>query len=662
MSQIRQEYPYIAHTFKSSPLPPEIIKGLLLALNDFGDVPLIVRSSSLLEDQAYASFAGKYKSFFIANTGTREERLAALSDAILEVFASLVGPDPIEYRIEHGLVDYEEEMGVMIQEVVGKRVGDYFFPAFAGVAFSSNEFRWSSRIKREDGLIRIVPGLGTRAVDRLSDDYPILIAPGQPGLRVNLSAQEIIYYSPKKIDVINLKESKFETIEIKDLMKEYGRQYPMVQQVISTVSSDYIRIPSMLMMDFEENSYAITFEGLFTRTPFLKQVQTVLTTLQKAYNYPVDIEFAHDGTNFYLLQCRTQSRSEDAVSTPIPRNVSPENIIFSANRFVSNGRVPEIKYVVYVDPQKYSELSDIQDMLAIGRAVSRLNQVLPRRRFILMGPGRWGSRGDIKLGVSVTYSDINNTAMLIEIARRKKDYVPELSFGTHFFQDLVEAEIRYLPLYPDQPNVVFNEKFFLQKNNILKDIVPEYTYLSDVVRVIDVAASTHGGVLKIAMNAEAEEALAYIGEPTPSEEREAHFKNTYQSLSDTQEKDAHSNWRMRAARNIAAHMDAERYSVKGFYIFGSVKNGTAGPKSDIDLLIHFQGSETQKKEMLAWLNGWSLSLSEINFSMTGLETNGILDVHIVTDEDIRQKNSYAIKIGALTDAAIPLPMGTAIKK
>jgi len=93
-----------------------------------------------------------------------------------------------------------------------------------------------------------------------------------------------------------------------------------------------------------------------------------------------------------------------------------------------------------------------------------------------------------------------------------------------------------------------------------------------------------------------------------------------------------------------------------------VKNGTAGPKSDIDLLIHFQGSETQKKEMLAWLNGWSLSLSEINFSMTGLETNGILDVHIVTDEDIRQKNSYAIKIGALTDAAIPLPMGTAIKK
>ncbi len=135
---------------------------------------LIVRSSSLLEDSKGTSFAGKYKSLFIANQGSKQERIAALMDAIAEVYASTFGPDPIGYRMERGLIDFHEEMGIMIQEVVGTRIGRYYMPAFAGVAFSRNEFQWSRRIRREDGLLRMVPGLGTRAVDRVLDDYPIL--------------------------------------------------------------------------------------------------------------------------------------------------------------------------------------------------------------------------------------------------------------------------------------------------------------------------------------------------------------------------------------------------------------------------------------------------------------------------------------------------------
>ena len=221
VSQVRQEYPFIVHIFKNSPLPPEIIKSLSLALDDFGDVPLIVRSSSLLEDQTGAAFAGKYNSLFIANKGSKEERLSALMDAITEVFASLFGPDPIEYRFEHGLIDAHEEMGILIQKVVGQKVGCYYLPAFAGVAFSQNEFRWSSRVRRQDGLIRIVPGLGTRAVDRVSEDYPILVAPGQPGLRVNATLDEMMRYSPKKIDLINLKTRKFETIDLRSLLRSH---------------------------------------------------------------------------------------------------------------------------------------------------------------------------------------------------------------------------------------------------------------------------------------------------------------------------------------------------------------------------------------------------------------------------------------------------------
>lgn len=510
LSQVRQEYPYVMHLFKSSPLPLETTKALSLALDDFGDVPLIVRSSSLLEDRSGASFAGKYKSLFIANKGTREERLSALTDAVTEVLASMFGPDPIEYRAQHSLIDQHEEMGVLIQEVVGARVDHYYLPAFAGVAFSHNDFRWSGRIKREDGLLRLVPGLGTRAVDRLIDDYPVLIAPGQPNLRVNITPDEIFRYAPKKIDVINLKSRKFETVEINKLLREYGAEYPVINQLISLFTPNGIRPPGNLTVDFKKEQPVVTFEGLFSHTTFLKQMHTILNVLEDTMGYPVDIEFAHDGNDFYLLQCRAQSHSEDSLPAAIPKMVLPEKVIFSANRYVSNGSVPDITYIVYVDPQKYSELQKHQDLVAVGRAIGELNKVLPKRKFILMGPGRWGSRGDIKLGVNVTYSDINNTAMLIEIARKQKDYFPEPSFGTHFFQDLVEASIHYLPLYPDDSDVIFNEHFLTSQCNVLFDVTPDFAYLADVIRVINLSASVDGQFLHVLMNADQSRAVAIL--------------------------------------------------------------------------------------------------------------------------------------------------------
>jgi phosphoenolpyruvate synthase/pyruvate phosphate dikinase len=180
LEQVRSEHPHIIHVFKNSHFSPEIVQGLSMALDDFGEVPLIVRSSSLLEDRLGAAFSGKYESLFVANQGTKRERLEALMDAIAEVYSSTFGSDPIEYRSERGLLDFHEEMGILIQEVVGRRVGKYWLPSWAGVAFSNNEFRWSPRIKRQDGLIRLVPGLGTRAVDRLETISPFLSRRASP--------------------------------------------------------------------------------------------------------------------------------------------------------------------------------------------------------------------------------------------------------------------------------------------------------------------------------------------------------------------------------------------------------------------------------------------------------------------------------------------------
>jgi pyruvate, water dikinase len=657
--QVRQEYPYVLGLFKNSPLPPEIIKGLSLALDDFGDVPLIVRSSSLLEDQTGAAFAGKYKSLFIANKGTKDERLQALMDAITEVYGSMFSPDPIEYRYENGLVDYHEEMGILIQEVVGTRVGHYYMPAYAGVAFSNNNYRWSSRIRREDGLVRLVPGLGTRAVDRLSDDYPVLVAPGKPKLPVNVTLDEIIRYSPKKIDLINLKTKSFETKEIRTLLKEHGREFAIANRLFSILKQDHLQVPSTLGIDFDHDECIVTFEGLVSQTPFLKQLQAIMRNLQEALGYPVDIEFAHDGVDFYLLQCRAQSGREDSVPAEIPIGIPKEELIFTANRFITNGNVADITHIVYVDPFKYSELDKQEDLATVGRIVGRLNKILPRRQFILMGPGRWGCRGDIKLGVNVTYSDINNTAMLVEIARKQRDYTPDPSFGTHFFQDLVESSIRYLPLYPDDRGIIFNEQFLTSSKSIFPEMLPDYPGFTEVIKVIDIPAVADGRVLQVMMNADKEQALGRL--TLPSKVLELEVKKTKERVY-REVTDIHWRWRLQVAESIAELINTNRFGIKTIYIFGSVNNATAGPESDIDLLIHFQGSEAQREDLLLWLDGWNEALSEMNYQRTGYKVSALLDVHLVTDEEVRNRTGFASRIGAISDAARPLALGKQRKK
>jgi pyruvate,water dikinase len=655
IGQVRQEHPSITHIFKSASFPPEIIKGLSIALDDFAEVPLIVRSSSLLEDTRGTSFAGKYKSLFVTNQGTKSQRLAALMDAVAEVYASTFGPDPIGYRMERGLIDFHEEMGVLIQEVVGTKIGQYYMPAFAGLGSTQNEFQCSRRIRREDGILRMVPGLGTRAVDRVLDDYPIVISPGQPSLRLNATVEEKVQYSPKRLDALNLKTGSIETIEIEDLFREHGDAYPMIDQLVSILEGARLVQPSGVGINKNKDTLVVTFEGLFGRTQFIEQASTMLRKLQSEYGLPLDIEFAHDGTDLYLLQCRPQSHGAMSLPAVLPGEVPRERILFSANRYVTNGTVSGITHIVYIDPVKYSELQKLADLEAVGQAIAKLNRLLPKRRFIFVGPERWGSRGDIRLGVSVSYSDINNTAMLIEIASKHKDYVPELSFGTSFFQDLVEASICYLPLYPDDWGTFFNETFFANSPNRLPDLLPEFAHLAGTVRVIDVPNAEQGMVLNVLMNGEMNEALAFLAQPS-AESIEIPSQNAGIDKTESPS-EVHWRWRMQSVEEIGEQMDADRFGVKAMYLFGSTKNATAGPESDIDLLIHFAGDAAQKKDLLAWLDGWSLCLSYMNYLKTGCRTDGLLNIHLVSDQDIQDRTSYAVKIGSIADPALPIPIG-----
>ena len=478
-------------------------------------------------------------------------------------------------------------------------------------------------------------------------------------MRVNTTPDEILRYSPKQVDLINLDTGTFESVHLTELLETCGNDIPLGRQILSVVEHDEIRRPGF-RTDLSSSDAVVTFEGLASATPFLSQMATVLKVLRETMGTPVDVEFASDGTDLFLLQCRSQSYTEGSAPAPIPRDIPRNRILFTAHRYISNGRIPDITHVVYVDPEAYVSLPNLSDLKDVGKAVSRLNKLLPKRQFILMGPGRWGSRGDIRLGVPVTYSDINNTALLVEIAHQTGKYSPDLSFGTHFFQDLVEANIRYLPLYPGEDENILNHLFFRRGENLLPELVPEFSHLSDTVRVVDVARESEGQVLRVLMNADLGEAVGLLAEPGMSVEFHgpSMFPRRRLVAAESAPED-HWQWRLRMAEKLARQLDPQRFSVKGVWVFGSTKNATAGPGSDIDLLIHFDGTENERRELLLWLEGWSLSLAEINYIRTGYRSDGLLDVRLISDRDIENRTRYAVKIGAVTDPARPLVMGTA---
>jgi pyruvate,water dikinase len=510
--EVRDEFPLVERLFKSGTFPPIIHKGLEEMLYQIGEVPLVVRSSSLLEDRIGHAFSGKYKSLFISNKGTLEMRLAALEDAISEVYASLFHSDPIEYRRERGLIDFQEQMGILIQEVVGREAGGMLFPVFAGVAFSRCEMRWSPRIRHTDGMARLVLGLGTRAVDRTVTDYPILVALEQPALRAVQRPEEVYRYSQHEVDVIDLRESQFESLPLADYMRRVGRAIPNMNRIFSIFRDDQILPMVGVLAQLEPDDLVVTFDGLL-KSPFPRELKKMLDLLEEGLGEPVDVEFAHDGEAFFMLQCRALSRGALAQRVEVPSDVSPEHKVFSANRYVQMGQAQDLEYVVLVDPRDYEELQTREEMLRVARAVGAVNKALPQRRFLLMGPGRWGSRGDIRLGVPVTYADICHTSILVEIARKKGSYLPDVSFGTHFFNDLVESGINYLPLYPDDPEVVWNDDFLRGSGNCLAEVVPEFADMEHVVHVIRVADVADGRLLQVVMDAETDKALGFLAKP-----------------------------------------------------------------------------------------------------------------------------------------------------
>ena len=383
----------------------------------------------------------------------------------------------------------------------------------AGVGFSYNPFQWSPRIDRNAGFLRIVVGMGTRAVDRLSNDYAQMVALSHPTLRPVKSTEEVIQYAQKRMDVIDHKRNVMETLPVREVI---GQSFPFLKHVGSIDTGGELHPVLIRGPGTVKGDVVVTYDGLLKNRRFVSVMRGMLAKLARHYGRPVDIEFTVEikpgselDFRIVLLQCRQQSRRLSEENFEIPEEIAKKDILLISRRMVSSGRIRGVRYVVYVDPEDYKNLSDGSIKVRMSRLIGKLNSQINDGAFILVGPGRWGS-SNLDLGLPVSYGEIFNARALVEIALPYGDAAPEASYGTHFFQDLVESNIYPIPIYPGEKGAFFNYHFFRSCPNVLSRFGP--AELERHVKVIDIRQVT-GKVIEVIMNAREEKAIGFLTDP-----------------------------------------------------------------------------------------------------------------------------------------------------
>ena len=443
-------------------------------LDYFGEWPFIVRSSSRLEDCYGNAFAGQYDSVFCPNRGPWETRLTVLLDAVRQVYASTLSEAALRYRERRGLLGENEQMALLIMRVSGTAGGRYFHPHAAGVGLSINPYPWNPRIDMKAGVIRLVAGLGTRAVDRADDDYTRLVALNAPELRPETNFGAIARHAQRRMDALDLEENRL----VSGLFAEMVRDQPDFPLALFTTREEPGK-PAFL-----------TFDQLIEATPFIDDMRKMLRTLHAAYQHPVEIEFAlnilPDGAyRINLLQCRPlQVRSVDGVVSVDPPTDVP-HLIDTRGAVIGPSRVINPDRLVYVVPTVYGQLNQ-EDRLAVTRIIGRVNQASAERTLLMLGPGRWGTR-DLWLGLPVNFGEINHVAALCEIVGMHESLIPDVSLGTHFLNELIEADMLYFALFPGRPDNAIDEAALLGLPNRLGEILPDVQRWAFAVFVADIA-------------------------------------------------------------------------------------------------------------------------------------------------------------------------------
>ncbi len=418
--------------------------------------PLAVRSSSIMEDDSNHSFAGIYLSDFLPNRGTMDERVDALAHAVKRVYASTFGPNARAYRKRHQLDWRREKMAILVQNMIGSLYSHgFFYPLVGGVGFSINYYPWTTRLKPEDGIVRLVVGTGTRAVGR---EFARVFSPKMPGLRPEGSdVRTIIRWSQETVDVLDMKQGRLAQTKLNLLSN------PLLAKICSIVTEDgTLRDPlSVAAMLGSKERFVASFSRLIegqTIMPFTPLVKELLASLEALLEYPIDIEFAVDFSSreaarlgaplFYLLQVRPLGVRSEHREIAIP-NIASDRRIMECSHVLGNGRLDGVRHLVFVDPKTYRW----DRAYDIARAVGRINHGLGDGddAYVLIGPGRWGTSNP-QLGVPAQYNEISGAVAIVEMSTA--DFSPELSYGTHFYADMVSSGVLYLPFIEENGDVL----------------------------------------------------------------------------------------------------------------------------------------------------------------------------------------------------------------
>ncbi len=475
--------------------PPQILEQFQGMLDYFGESPYIVRSSSILEDARGNAFSGKYESVFVANRGSGEGRMTALLDAVRRVYASVLDEEALRYRQRRGLLDSEERMALLIMRVSGAPHGRYYYPQAAGVGLSYNPFVWHPDIDPRAGVLRLVFGLGTRAVDRSDDDYTRLVALNAPERRPEADFEEVREHSQRRMDCLDLRAGEFVSLSLGDVLAQQP-EFPVDYYVTETA----------------EGYPCVTFERLLRESPVAADLQRMLTLLEEAYEHPVDIEFTlnylADGSyRIHLLQCRTFQVRRETGSVSSPPPAIKHRLLAANGAVIGVSRETRLSRIIYVVQDTYARLPE-RDRYAVARLIGRLNQQHPAedRGLMLIGPGRWGTHSP-SLGIPITFAEISRASVICEVVAMHERLIPDVSLGTHFFNDLVEHDMLYLAYFPKKTGNALEAEWFRNAPSRLLELEPEAKAMDGIVRVIDCDAG--GGHIWLRADATAQEALVF---------------------------------------------------------------------------------------------------------------------------------------------------------
>lgn len=452
----------------------------------YGQDPYIIRSSSILEDGFGNAFAGKYESVFCTNRGTDEERLTEFENAVRRVYASSMGMSALDYRKRRGLEKRDEQMALLIQRVSGSYYGSFFMPCAAGVGYSYSPYKFMKDIDQSKGMLRLVMGLGTSAVDRAEGSYPRLVSLGAPEKNVYTNSGDMHKFSQRKIEVVDTENRCLQQLEVRDLL-------PHISFYTKTMMLDHDYDAESHLKEVGRNDEVmyVSCRGLVKRGEIMSALSKIMGCIQDEYAYPVDIEYAinlsdNDEYMINLLQCRPLQVYKDLGEVEIPNDISDENILLeSYGCSMGLSRQVKLDLIVYVDPIAYYNMP-YNDKSRVANFISRVNwyRQSEEKHMLLMSPGRIGTSSP-ELGVPTTFSDISSFEAICEMEEQKAGYNPELSYGSHMFQDLVEQDILYTAVFSGKEGTIFNPNLLKQ----YEDITEAFEHgkeLNEIVHVYDV--------------------------------------------------------------------------------------------------------------------------------------------------------------------------------